>query len=91
MDFPDWIEKSKKKAPLRLKYMLSVAALRKYGRASMHELARDAQCDHSSIFNAIARGYFTQDMAKKIEHAVGRKELPADWLMHPLEVEKLPV
>lgn len=94
MQFPDWIDapkNRKRQASLRLKYMLSIASLRKYGRASMHDLARDAQCNHSSIFNAIARGYFTTEMAKQIEKVVGRHELPSDWLMHPLDVEKLPV
>lgn len=93
-EFPQWIDKQKKKeqrASMRLKYMLSLASLRRYGRASMHALAAEAKCDHSSIFNAISRGYFTKEMAVKIEKVVGRDELPSDWLMHPLDVEKLPV
>ena len=89
MHFPHWIDSPRnnktKRAQLRLKYMLQVAALNKYGKASMHAIAADAQCDHSSIFNAIKRGWFTDSMAESIERAVGRDALPAAWLINPLE------
>ncbi len=89
MHFPSWIDTPRnsaiKRAQLRLKFMLSVAALRKYGKSSMHRLAADVGCDHSSIFNAIKRGSFTSSMAESIERVVGRDELQAEWLVKPLE------
>ncbi len=89
MDFPSWIDKvrdDKKRARLRLKYMLSIATLRKFGKASMHRLAREVGCDHSSIFNAIDRGWFTPQMAENIEKVFGRDELPSEALVFPLNV-----
>lgn len=92
MNFPPWIENKKhaQKARLRLKHMLQVAALNHYGRTSMHDLARDAGCNHSSIFNAINRGYFTESMALSIEQVFGRDRLKHEALMRPLDVT-LPV
>jgi len=90
MQFPYWIDQQQDKrqrARLRLKFMLSHATLRKYGRTSIHDLARDVQCNHSSVFNAIARGYFTTDMAERIERVLGRTELRHEWLVDPLNVE----
>lgn len=89
MHFPTWIERERKplkRAQLRLKFMLSNAALRHYGRTSMHDLARDAGVNHSSIFNAINRGYFTEPMALAIERVFGANELPHEHLLRPLEV-----
>ena len=54
MHFPTWVDRERdrrKRAQLRLKYMLFHATLRKYGRTSIHDLARDVGCNHSSIFN----------------------------------------
>lgn len=90
MHFPTWIDHEqdrRKRARLRLKFMLSHATLRKYGRTSIHDLARDVQCNHSSVFNAIARGYFTTDMAERIERVVGRAELRHEWLVDPLNIK----
>lgn len=90
MQFPYWIDNTRntrKKAQLRLKYMLNRAALEKYGRTSMHDLAADAGCNHSSIFNAINRGYFTPQMAEAIERVFGKGLLPAEHLVEPLEVD----
>lgn len=88
MHFPPWIDTRRnsdaKRAQLRLKYMLSRAALDKYGRTSMHDVARDAGLNHSSIFNAINRGYFTVPMAEQIERVFGRDALPREFLTHPL-------
>ena len=68
MHFPVWIESPRhsraKRAQLRLKFMLNLATLRRFGRTSMHDLAREIGCNHSSIFNAINRGYFTEPMAQ---------------------------
>lgn len=93
MHFPHWIDSPRnnatKRAQLRLKYMLSLAALRKYGKASMHKLAADVGCDHSSIFNAINRGWMTTQMAESIEKVVGKNELPASWLVKPLEAGRV--
>ena len=91
MQFPYWIDNARKreaKAQLRLKYMLNRAALERYGRTSMHDLAAEAGCNHSSIFNAINRGYFTPQMAESIERVFGSDLLPAAYLMAPLEVGK---
>ena len=66
MHFPTWVDRERdrrKRASLRLKYMLSHATLRKYGRTSIHDLARDVGCNHSSIFNAISRGWFTSELS----------------------------
>lgn len=93
MQFPFWINsrhhKPLKRAQLRLKFMLNLAALHKYGRTSMHDLARDVGCNHSSIFNAINRGYFTPQMAECIERVVGADQLQAQWLTDPLEVGRV--
>ncbi len=93
MHFPSWIDSPRhnrtKRAQLRLKHMLSIAALRKFGKASMHVVAARAGCDHSSIFNAIKRGYFTEPMAQSIERAIGREEIRAEWLVSPLEVAEV--
>ena len=91
MQFPYWIDNARKreaKAQLRLKYMLNRAALERYGRTSMHDLAAEAGCNHSSIFNAINRGYFTPQMAESIERVFGTDLLPAAYLTAPLEVGK---
>lgn len=89
MTFPPWIERkpANLRARLRLKHMLQVAALNHYGRTSMHDLARDAGCNHSSIFNAINRGYFTESMAKSIEKVFGRDRLRHECLTNPLELQ----
>lgn len=91
MDFPRWIDdkknKPEKRAALRLKHMLLVASLRKYGRASIRMIAEDAKCDHSSIFCAIKRGYFTPQMAEVVEGVLGRDEVRREWLTHPLIAE----
>lgn len=89
MYFPPWIDRERsavKRAQRRLKFMLCHATLRVYGRTSMHDLARDAGINHSSIFNAINRGWFTDAMAQRIETVLGRAELPKEWLVKPLEV-----
>lgn len=89
MHFPSWIDRERspiKRAQKRLKFMLNHAALRHYGRTSMHDLARDAGVNHSSIFNAINRGYFTEPMAEAIERVFGQAELPREYLVKPLEV-----
>lgn len=90
MHFPPWIDRDRspqKRAQLRLKFMLCHATLRVYGRTSMHDLARDAGVNHSSIFNAINRGWFTAPMAERIETVLGKSELPKEWLMKPLDVQ----
>ena len=90
MVFPDWIEATRPKkarASLRLKFLLQQAALLKYGRTSMHDLARDAGCHHSSIFNAISRGSFTEEMAQKIVDVLGKNVIRnVDYLTSPLEI-----
>lgn len=90
MQFPQWVDRPKNertRAQKRLKYMLAHAALRKFGRTSMHDLAREIQCNHSSIFNAINRGYFTEPMAESIERVFGRDELPREALIQPLNFD----
>lgn len=90
MHFPIWIDARRnpplKRAQLRLKFMLNKAALYKYGRTSMHDLAHKIGCNHSSIFNAINRGYFTTPMAEAIERELGSDHVQAAWLIEPLEV-----
>lgn len=92
MQFPPWIDRHKSdktRAQMRLKYMLSHAALRKFGRTSMHDLARAIGYNHSSIFNAINRGYFTSPMAEAIERCFGRAELPLEALINPLTFDRV--
>lgn len=86
--FPVWIDRHKgaKRAALRLKYMLNAATLPVFGSTSIHELARRCACSHAAIFNAIARGWFTKDMAQAIETCVGRERLEWEWLVLPLDV-----
>lgn len=90
MHFPSWVDRERdrrKRAQLRLKFMISQATLRRYGRTSVHDLARDVGCNHSSIFNAIARGHFTSSMAEAIERVLTRDEIRHEWLVAPLEME----
>jgi hypothetical protein len=89
MHFPQWVDRPRdpnKRAQARLKYLLSIAALRKYGRTSMHALANDIDCNHSSIFNAINRGWFTTSMAERIQKVFGRDELPSEALVDPWNI-----
>lgn len=92
MQFPRWVDRPKSektRAQKRLKFMLSHAALRKFGRTSMHDLAREVGCNHSSIFNAINRGYFTEPMAESIEQVFGRTELRKEALIDPLHFNEV--
>lgn len=90
MHFPLWVDRERdrrKRAQRRLKHMLSHATLNKYGRTSLRDLARDVGCNHSSIFNAISRGYFTHTMAIGIERVLSRDAIRHEWLENPLELE----
>lgn len=90
MHFPVWIEQEKsplKRAQKRLRYMLCQATHFKHGRPSIRNLAKHIPYDHSSIFNAIDRGWLTSDMAKAIEGAVGRDQVRAEWLERPLDID----
>lgn len=90
MHFPQWVDRERdrrKRARLRLKHMLSLATLNKYGRTSIHDLARDVGCNHSSIFNAINRGSFTPAMALGIERVLTREAVRHEWLEDPLDLE----
>lgn len=93
MHFPVWIDAARhsrlKRAQLRLKFILNMAALIKYGRTSIHDIARDIGCDHSSIFNAIRRGYFTCPMAERLEQHFGTDLVRAEWLVDPLAIEEI--
>lgn len=93
MHFPSWIDNPRntkqRRAQLRLRHMLQIAAIHRYGKASMHAIAADAGCDHSSIFNAIKRGWFTDAMAESIERVMGPETLPAEWLTKPLEAGRV--
>ena len=91
MRFPAWIEEEplpEVRARLKLRHALSAAALHKFGRTSMHDLARGIDCSHGSIFNAIARGSFSRTMAAKIESFFGSNEIRADFLISPLSTEQ---
>lgn len=88
MTFPSWIEATAEKDPerhaqLRLKYMLSAATLRRYGHTSIRRLAAESGLNHSSIFCAIKRGWFTESMAERIELALAPVPLPAAHLVNP--------
>jgi hypothetical protein len=89
MYFPPWVEvkNNKKRAQNRLKYLLVHATHQAFGKPSIRRLATAAGCNHSSIFNAIDRGWFTADMAVKIEKAVGPHRLPTRALERPLDIE----
>lgn len=84
--FPPEVDKPRdrmKRARNRLRYILKAVALRKYGHTSVHQIARDANCSHAGIFNAINRGRFTEDMAKRIEAVFGREVLKHEVLLDP--------
>lgn len=91
MHFPVWIDAARhsrlKRAQLRLKFILNMAGMMKHGKTSIHEIARHIDCDHSSVFNAIRRGYFTTPMAEKIEQHFGRDLVRFEWLVEPLSIE----
>lgn len=89
MYFPPWVDvkNQKKRAQNRLKFLLVQASHEAFGKPSIRKLAEHAKCDHSSVFNAIARGWFTDVMAAKIEKAVGPKLIQAHWLERPLDIE----
>lgn len=91
MVFPAWIERERsprERARLKLKHVLSLAGMHKFGSTSMHALARGIGCDHSSIFNALARGSFSEVMATKIESFFNDPALTAAWLQAPLSNER---
>lgn len=89
MYFPPWVEvkNNKKRAQNRLKYLLVHATHQAFGKPSIRRLATAAGCNHSSIFNAIDRGWFTSDMATKIEVALTPRLMASRWLERPLEIE----
>lgn len=89
MEFPHWIDNHRKKAtkaPLRLKYMLSRLVRDRYPAGNVKNLADEMGCNQSTIYNAIKRGYFTPQLAERIEKVFGSKVLPAEWLTNPLAI-----
>lgn len=94
MVFPDYVDAPKtegERARLRLKYMIYQAALFKYGNASMVDLAEEIDRNPSTIFNALAKGKFSEELAELIVSALGTKVikrhgLKREWLLEPLNV-----
>lgn len=88
--FPQWVDAHKKedqRASARLRYLISVAAVEATGRQSVRGLCERIEMDHSSVSSAIRRGYFTEQMAKAIEAAVGRKVIRFEYLIAPLKIK----
>lgn len=87
--FPQWVdahEKDEQRASARLRYLISKAAVEATGRQSVRGLCVTISMDHSSISSAIRRGYFTEQMAKAVEAAVGRKVIRHEYLTAPLKI-----
>lgn len=87
--FPPYVDRPKNrnhKAQNRLKYMLSWAGLHKLGSTSIRRVSAAAKVDHSSVFCAIKRGAFSDQMATRFEETFGRDLLPKEFLIAPMSV-----
>ena len=88
--FPPWVDaqpNDDERASARLRYLVNRAALEATGKQSVRALAEKIEMDHSSISNAIRRGYMSEGMAMAIEQSVGRAVLKANYLINPLKIK----
>lgn len=89
--FPPWVENQgtdEARAVARLRYLVARAAVEATGSQSVRALAKKIEMDHSSISTAIRRGYFSEDMAKAIEAAIGRSSvIKIEYLTDPLKIK----
>ena len=91
MQFPPWADgpklSKKRRATLRLKYMISRLALIASVRQSHRALGERCGLDHSTISMYVRRGAFSPNAAAVIEQAMGRNNIRAEWLTDPLNIE----
>ena len=88
--FPPWVDtqpNDDERASARLRYLVNRAALEAPGKQSVRALAEKIEMDHSSISNAIRRGYMSEGMAQAIVQSVGLSMLKADYLINPLKIK----
>lgn len=89
MQFPTRLKNNRlppeERASQILRYMLDRAMLDTFGQVNILQLGKDIGYNHSSICAAFRRGKMTYEMAKAIENHIGRKNLPFEHLMNPLE------
>ena len=88
--FPHWVDDvstDQERASARLRYLVNRAAIEATGKQSVRALAEKIEMDHSSISNAIRRGYMSEGMAQAIEQSVGRAVLKANYLINPLKIK----
>lgn len=90
MQFPPWADapnlSKKKRASLRLRFLISQLAIHATQRTSHRALATAVGVDHSTISKAIRDGAFTHYTANLIETSLGRKHVRAEWLVDPLSI-----
>jgi hypothetical protein len=89
MRFPAWVDGPRKtkaqRATARLKFIIfSLSAGTE--RMSARCLAEKVGLDHSTISGYIRRGAFSPNAAAKIETALGRKTIRAEYLTDPLNI-----
>ena len=91
MQFPPWANgpklSKKRRASLRLRFIVSNLALNVSGRQSHRALAEHVGLNHSTISLYVSRGAFSEKAAKTIEQRVGQTTCRAEWLTDPLNIE----
>lgn len=90
MHFPAWVTnprlKKQEKASNRLKYLLARLALDYSKEGSITHVASCIGMSHTTFYNYIARGAFSDSMALRIEKLFGRENCPNEWLRDPLSI-----
>jgi hypothetical protein len=91
MQFPLWADNpklsKKRRATLRLKYIISHLSLMVSARQSHRALGEACGLDHSTISMYVRRGGFSQNAASMIETTMGREHVRAEWLVDPLSIK----
>lgn len=90
MQFPHWADapnlSKKRRASMRLRYLISTLALQATQRTSHRALAAKVGIDHSTISKAVRDGGFSHYSAALIENTLGRQHVRAEWLTDPLSI-----
>lgn len=88
MVFPPWIERKPRseRASARLKFMINQAALIRFGRTSIRQVAEAADLSHASVFNAINRGSCTDKMADALVQVLQHPQVTREALINPMAV-----
>lgn len=90
--FPRWVTApgtDEEKAQRRVRYVVLRAALEITEGASVAALADHCGLSRTHIHQAMREGRFAPKLAAEIEKVCGRKVLRREWLVYPLDIEKL--